>query len=110
MLCSLSQFFSDFPSTSFGFELRTLERFFGRPLPPNQKDQHNIHPDGNTEYHEIIERAYPNTALLSMCLMFGCFFIAYYLRGFKTGTYLPGPVSLPSLPFLFKTLKLFKKK
>lgn len=64
-------------------------------------------PDGNiTKLHEIIERAYPNTALLSMCLMFGCFFIAMYLRGFKTSVFLPGPVSLaflslPSLPFLF---------
>nr|AAI63932.1 Solute carrier family 4, anion exchanger, member 1 [Danio rerio] len=52
-----------------------------------------LHPDGNvTEHHEIIERAYPNTALLSMCLMFGCFFIALYLRGFKTSTFLPGPI------------------
>lgn len=59
-------------------------------------------PDGNvTEHHEIIERAYPNTALLSMCLMFGCFFIALYLRGFKTSVFLPGPVSISSLPFLF---------
>uniref|UniRef100_A0A673HCT4 Band 3 anion exchange protein-like n=2 Tax=Sinocyclocheilus rhinocerous TaxID=307959 RepID=A0A673HCT4_9TELE len=41
---------------------------------------------------EIIERAYPNTALLSMCLMFGCFFIALYIRGFKTSTFLPGPI------------------
>uniref|UniRef100_A0A665U0V0 Anion exchange protein n=1 Tax=Echeneis naucrates TaxID=173247 RepID=A0A665U0V0_ECHNA len=39
-----------------------------------------------------IERPYPNTALLSMCLMFGCFFIAYFLRQFKNGHYLPGPV------------------
>ncbi|XP_061761484.1 solute carrier family 4 member 1a (Diego blood group) isoform X2 [Nerophis ophidion] len=36
--------------------------------------------------------AYPNTALLSMCLMLGCFFIAYFLRQFKNGTYLPGPL------------------
>uniref|UniRef100_A0A672NL03 Anion exchange protein n=1 Tax=Sinocyclocheilus grahami TaxID=75366 RepID=A0A672NL03_SINGR len=51
------------------------------------------HPDGNiTQHHEIIERAYPNTALLSMCLMFGCFFVALYLRGFKTSTFLPGPI------------------
>ncbi|XP_056607836.1 solute carrier family 4 member 1a (Diego blood group) [Triplophysa dalaica] len=50
--------------------------------------------EGNvTKHHEILEeRAYPNTALLSMCLMFGCFFIAYYLRGFKTGVFLPGPI------------------
>ncbi|XP_019739165.1 solute carrier family 4 member 1b (Diego blood group) isoform X2 [Hippocampus comes] len=36
--------------------------------------------------------AYPNTALLSMCLMLGCFFIAYFLRQFKNGTFLPGKV------------------
>ncbi|CAL8287947.1 unnamed protein product [Boreogadus saida] len=36
--------------------------------------------------------AYPNTALLSMCLMLGCFFIAYFLRIFKNGHYLPGPI------------------
>ncbi|XP_068193159.1 solute carrier family 4 member 1a (Diego blood group) [Antennarius striatus] len=36
--------------------------------------------------------AFPNTALLSMCLMFGCFFIAYFLRIFKTGHFLPGPL------------------
>ncbi|XP_056467892.1 band 3 anion exchange protein-like [Gadus chalcogrammus] len=35
---------------------------------------------------------YPNTALLSMCLMFGCFFIAYFLRIFKNGHFLPGPI------------------
>ncbi|KAI5102907.1 solute carrier family 4 (anion exchanger), member 1b (Diego blood group) isoform X1, partial [Silurus meridionalis] len=37
-------------------------------------------------------RAYPNTALLSMCLMFGCFSIAYFLRIFKNGYFLPGKV------------------
>ncbi|XP_077415242.1 solute carrier family 4 member 1a (Diego blood group) [Vanacampus margaritifer] len=37
-----------------------------------------------------IAMAYPNTALLSLCLMLGCFFIAYFLRLFKNGTYLPG--------------------
>lgn len=40
----------------------------------------------------IIKPPYPNTALLSMCLMFGCFFIAYFLRQFKNGTFLPGKV------------------
>ncbi|KAG1967514.1 anion exchange protein [Pimephales promelas] len=50
-------------------------------------------PGGNvTQGHELKERIYPNTALLSMCLMFGCFFIAMYLRGFKTSTFLPGPI------------------
>uniref|UniRef100_A0A8C7NXT7 Anion exchange protein n=1 Tax=Oncorhynchus mykiss TaxID=8022 RepID=A0A8C7NXT7_ONCMY len=41
-------------------------------------------------FHPV--RAYPNTALLSMCLMFGCFFIAYFLRQFKNGHFLPGPI------------------
>ncbi|KAG7459761.1 hypothetical protein MATL_G00214090 [Megalops atlanticus] len=45
-----------------------------------------------TVHHHVRERAYPNTALLSMCLMFGCFFIAYFLRQFKNGHYLPGPL------------------
>ncbi|XP_031655718.1 band 3 anion exchange protein [Oncorhynchus kisutch] len=40
----------------------------------------------------ILDRAYPNTALLSMCLMFGCFFIAFFLRQFKNGTFLPGKI------------------
>uniref|UniRef100_A0A8C2AS29 Anion exchange protein n=1 Tax=Cyprinus carpio TaxID=7962 RepID=A0A8C2AS29_CYPCA len=63
------------------------------PFHPIKKVNITLHPDGNvTELHEIIERAYPNTALLSMCLMFGCFFIALYLRGFKTSTFLPGPI------------------
>uniref|UniRef100_A0A672NJG3 Band 3 anion exchange protein-like n=1 Tax=Sinocyclocheilus grahami TaxID=75366 RepID=A0A672NJG3_SINGR len=42
--------------------------------------------------YDHLNRAYPNTALLSMCLMFGCFFVALYLRGFKTSTFLPGPI------------------
>lgn len=42
---------------------------------------------------DMIKPPYPNTALLSMCLMFGCFFIAFFLRQFKNGTFLPGKVS-----------------
>ncbi|MCI4384976.1 hypothetical protein PGIGA_G00045070 [Pangasianodon gigas] len=34
----------------------------------------------------------PNTALLSMCLMLGCFFIAYFFRRFKNSIFLPGPI------------------
>ncbi|KAM6897662.1 solute carrier family 4 member 1b (Diego blood group) [Xenentodon cancila] len=41
---------------------------------------------------KTIKPPYPNTALLSMCLMLGCFFIAYFLRQFKNGTFLPGKV------------------
>ncbi|XP_068162193.1 solute carrier family 4 member 1b (Diego blood group) [Antennarius striatus] len=39
-----------------------------------------------------IKLPYPNTALLSMCLMLGCFFIAFFLRQFKNGTFLPGKI------------------
>lgn len=45
-----------------------------------------------------IKPPYPNTALLSMCLMLGCFFIAFFLRQFKNGTFLPGKV----IPRLFQ--------
>ncbi|XP_033466631.1 solute carrier family 4 member 1b (Diego blood group) [Epinephelus lanceolatus] len=48
---------------------------------------------GNTTvFINTIKPAYPNTALLSMCLMLGCFFIAYFLRQFKNGTFLPGKI------------------
>ncbi|KAG7453468.1 band 3 anion exchange protein-like [Solea senegalensis] len=52
--------------------------------------------DNNTGNTTIIisniKPPFPNTALLSMCLMFGCFFIAFFLRQFKNGTFLPGKV------------------
>uniref|UniRef100_A0A4W5RG82 Anion exchange protein n=1 Tax=Hucho hucho TaxID=62062 RepID=A0A4W5RG82_9TELE len=63
------------------------------PFHPVVMEHVEFHDDGNQTVHEvIIERAYPNTALLSMCLMFGCFFIAYFLRQFKNGHFLPGPI------------------
>ncbi|CAG5897328.1 unnamed protein product [Menidia menidia] len=63
------------------------------PFHPVVKEHIEIHPDGNVTVKEVeIERPYPNTALLSMCLMFGCFFIAFFLRSFKNGNYFPGPI------------------
>ncbi|XP_042247883.1 solute carrier family 4 member 1a (Diego blood group) [Thunnus maccoyii] len=63
------------------------------PFHPLIKEHTEYHPDGNVTVKEVeYERPYPNTALLSMCLMFGCFFIAYFLRQFKNGHYLPGPI------------------
>uniref|UniRef100_A0A8C4GZX1 Anion exchange protein n=1 Tax=Dicentrarchus labrax TaxID=13489 RepID=A0A8C4GZX1_DICLA len=63
------------------------------PFHPLVKEHIEYHPDGNVTIHELeVERPYPNTALLSMCLMFGCFFIAYFLRHFKNGHYFPGPL------------------
>ncbi|KAM6914221.1 solute carrier family 4 member 1a (Diego blood group) [Lycodopsis pacificus] len=63
------------------------------PFHPVTKEHAVIDHEGNITYHEKeLERAYPNTALLSMCLMFGCFFIAYFLRHFKNGHYFPGPI------------------
>ncbi|XP_071768690.1 solute carrier family 4 member 1a (Diego blood group) [Centroberyx gerrardi] len=63
------------------------------PFHPVIKEHIEFHSDGNVTIKELeIERPYPNTALLSMCLMFGCFFIAYFLRQFKNGHYFPGPL------------------
>lgn len=63
------------------------------PFHPVVKEEVKHLDDGNITVLEVIhERAYPNTALLSMCLMFGCFFIAYFLRQFKNGHFLPGPI------------------
>ncbi|XP_030591134.1 band 3 anion exchange protein-like [Archocentrus centrarchus] len=63
------------------------------PFHPIIKEHIETHPDGNETIRvEEYERPYPNTALLSMCLMFGCFFIAYFLRQFKSGHFLPGPI------------------
>ncbi|KAI1896406.1 hypothetical protein AGOR_G00094450 [Albula goreensis] len=48
---------------------------------------------GNSTTQLLLRKqAYPNTALLSMCLMLGCFFIAYFLRQFKNGQFLPGKI------------------
>ncbi|KAM4716549.1 solute carrier family 4 member 1a (Diego blood group) isoform 1-T2 [Anableps anableps] len=62
------------------------------PFHPVIMEDQVIHPDGNVTIEIEIERAYPNTALLSMCLMFGCFFIAFFLRQFKSSTFFPGPI------------------
>lgn len=40
----------------------------------------------------------PNTALLSLVLMAGTFFIAFYLRKFKNSAFFPGRVSGDALP------------
>ncbi|KAM7371683.1 hypothetical protein PAMP_008898 [Pampus punctatissimus] len=70
-----------------------LNESLDNPFHPVVKEYIEYHPDGNITVKELeVERAYPNTALLSMCLMFGCFFIAYFLRQFKNGHFLPGPI------------------
>lgn len=58
--------------------------------------------DGNSTVTTEKLGPFPNTALLSMCLMLGCFSIAYFLRIFKNGHFLPGPVRpTPGVPFRF---------
>uniref|UniRef100_A0A6Q2XT45 Anion exchange protein n=1 Tax=Esox lucius TaxID=8010 RepID=A0A6Q2XT45_ESOLU len=52
----------------------------------------HLNDSNTTTTVNVMDRAYPNTALLSMCLMFGCFFIAFFLRQFKNGTFLPGKI------------------
>lgn len=41
----------------------------------------------------VAEEGQPNTALLSLVLMAGTFFIAFYLRKFKNSAFFPGRVS-----------------
>ncbi|XP_028841586.1 band 3 anion exchange protein-like [Denticeps clupeoides] len=63
------------------------------PFHPVVEVMNVTHHDGNVSvHHQVRERPYPNTALLSMCLMFGCFFIAFFLRQFKNSVFLPGPL------------------
>lgn len=45
----------------------------------------------------------PNTALLSLVLMAGTFFLAMLLRKFKNSSYFPGKVSTSSSPALAYT-------
>lgn len=67
------------------------------PFIPIITEKVEYHHDGNITAEHTVERPYPNTALLSMCLMFGCFSIAYFLRIFKSGHFLPGPVRSSSV-------------
>lgn len=46
----------------------------------------------NTEPVTVTARGEPNTALLSLVLMAGTFFIAFYLRKFKNSAFFPGRV------------------
>lgn len=47
----------------------------------------------NSTEGEAPVRGEPNTALLSLVLMAGTFFIAFYLRKFKNSAFFPGRVS-----------------
>ncbi|XP_049601074.1 solute carrier family 4 member 1a (Diego blood group) [Syngnathus scovelli] len=52
---------------------------------------YNVTSNGTVVVQRVpLQGPFPNTALLSLCLMLGCFFIAYFLRQFKNGTFLPG--------------------
>lgn len=46
----------------------------------------------NTQPVTVTVRGEPNTALLSLVLMAGTFFIAFYLRKFKNSAFFPGRV------------------
>ncbi|GAA6104153.1 solute carrier family 4 member 1a (Diego blood group) isoform X1 [Tachysurus ichikawai] len=50
------------------------------------------YPDPKLNSTKVVNGPYANTALLSMCLMLGCFFIAYFFRQFKNSIFLPGPI------------------
>lgn len=50
-------------------------------------------PINNTQPGPMMTLNEPNTALLSLVLMAGTFFIAFYLRKFKNSAFFPGRVS-----------------
>lgn len=52
----------------------------------------------NTQPAAVPTLGEPNTALLSLVLMAGTFFIAFYLRKFKNSAFFPGRVSGDTLP------------
>nr|XP_015217585.1 PREDICTED: band 3 anion transport protein isoform X2 [Lepisosteus oculatus] len=47
---------------------------------------------GNVTATHIPPKVYPNTALLSLVLMAGTFFLAFFLRKFKNSRFLPGKI------------------
>lgn len=54
--------------------------------------------NNNTQPVAVTTLGEPNTALLSLVLMAGTFFIAFYLRKFKNSAFFPGRVSRDTLP------------
>lgn len=48
----------------------------------------------------------PNTALLSLVLMAGTFFIAFYLRKFKNSAFFPGRVSSSTLAAMLMSISV----
>ncbi|XP_041121473.1 band 3 anion transport protein-like isoform X2 [Polyodon spathula] len=47
---------------------------------------------GNSTAYSTPKKPHPNTALLSLVLMIGTFFIAFFLRKFKNSMFLPGTI------------------
>lgn len=88
---SIPSLFQIFKTHPLILNYEHLNDTLDNPFHPVMTEHVEVHPDGNVTVKNVeIERAYPNTALLSMCLMFGCFFIAYFFRQFKNGHFLPG--------------------
>lgn len=88
---SIPSLFQIFKAHPLILNYEYLNDTLDNPFHPVMTERVEIHPDGNVTVKTVeIERAYPNTALLSMCLMFGCFFIACLFRQFKNGHFLPG--------------------
>lgn len=57
----------------------------------------NIMMREHNDTHIFTVTGEPNTALLSLVLMAGTFFIAFYLRKFKNSAFFPGSVRLYDL-------------
>ncbi|XP_077474338.1 solute carrier family 4 member 1a (Diego blood group) [Stigmatopora argus] len=82
---TFSKLFKIFKAHPLNMDCKTLNDTLDNPLTSLLNNTSNRTIIGHNQ-----PKGYPNTALLSFCLMMGCFFIAYFLRMFKNGTYLPG--------------------
>ncbi|XP_051905428.1 solute carrier family 4 member 1a (Diego blood group) [Hippocampus zosterae] len=84
---TFSKLFKIFKKHPLSLNYKTLNATLERPY----HTIYNKTSNGTVVIQEVpVQGPFPNTALLSLCLMLGCFFIAYFLRQFKNGTYLPG--------------------
>lgn len=64
------------------------------PFPPQIFQEHPLKRQYNVQPTFTPKVPEPNTALLSLILMAGTFFLAFFLRKFKNSSFLPGKVRM----------------
>ena len=80
---------SVFPTSTFSANYKEFSYSRqGRGLPADVLETAESHMAAAAAEEPLVFKREPNTALLSAILMFGTFFIAYFLRIFRNGKYL----------------------